>query len=119
MLERNPAYIDFSTGDKPSAAAERALFLRSRFRRGYFPCPFSMVVGSRISTYVLFKARPGADKVPIETLGVNAEFVDLYNAGINFVWATKYDSAIAASADAASFRRPTSPMATNVSAEPT
>jgi tetratricopeptide (TPR) repeat protein len=96
VLERNPAYICFSTGDKPSAAAERALFLRSRFRRGYFAYPFSMVVGSRTLTYELFKAKPGADSVPIETPEVNIEFVDLYNAGINFVWAAKYDSAIAA-----------------------
>lgn len=96
VLERNPAYIDFSTSDKPSAAAERALFLRSRFRRGYFPYPFSTVAGSRTLSYELFKAKPGADSVPIETPVVNVEFVDLYNAGINFVWAARYDSAITA-----------------------
>jgi tetratricopeptide (TPR) repeat protein len=96
VLERNPAYICFSTGDKPSAAAERALFLRARFRRGYFHYPFSMVIGSRALTYELFKAKPGTDTIPIETPGLNSEFVDLYNAGINFVWAAKYDSAIAA-----------------------
>jgi tetratricopeptide (TPR) repeat protein len=96
ILERNPAFICFPSGTKPSAAAERALFLRSRFRRGYFPYPFSTVVGSRTLDYVLFKAKPGADSVPIETPGVSTEFVDLYNAGINLSMAGKYDSAIAA-----------------------
>ena len=42
VLERLPQYIYFSTGGKPSAAAERALFLRTRFRRGYFACLVSM-----------------------------------------------------------------------------
>jgi tetratricopeptide (TPR) repeat protein len=55
-----------------------------------------MVVGPRTLTYELFKAKPGADSVPIETPVVNVEFVDLYNAGINFAWAAKYDSAISA-----------------------
>jgi tetratricopeptide (TPR) repeat protein len=99
VLERDPAFICFPNGTKPSAAAERALFLRARFRRGYYQYPISMVVGSMTLSYVLFKAKPGADSVPIETPGVNVEFVDLYNAGINFAWAAKYDSAIA------SFRR--------------
>ena len=96
VLERNPLYICFSTSDKPSAAAERALFLRARFRRGYFTYPFSLAAGSRTLTYELFRAKPGADSIPIESPGVDAEFVDRYNAGINFVWAAQYDSAIAA-----------------------
>jgi tetratricopeptide (TPR) repeat protein len=96
VLERNPLYICFSTGDKPSAAAERALFLRARFRRGYFIYPISLEAGSLTLTYELFRAKPGADSIPIESPGVDAEFVDRYNAGINFVWAAQYDSAIAA-----------------------
>jgi tetratricopeptide (TPR) repeat protein len=95
VLERNPIVICVPNGSKPSAAAERALFLRSRFRRGYFSYPFSMVVGCTVLTYELFKAKPGADSVPIETPGVNADFVDLYNVGINLQSAAKYDSAIA------------------------
>jgi tetratricopeptide (TPR) repeat protein len=96
VLERAPAYICFSTGDKPSAAAERALFLRARFRRGYYAYPFSTTSGSRILTYLLFKAKPGVDSVPVGDSDVNVEFVDRYNAGINFVWASEYDSAVGA-----------------------
>jgi tetratricopeptide (TPR) repeat protein len=96
VLERNPLYICFSTGDKPSAAAERALFLRARFRRGYYTCPLSLAAGSLTLTYELFRAKPRADSIPIESPGVDADFVDRYNAGINFVWAAQYDSAIAA-----------------------
>ena len=96
VLERNPAFICFPNGAKPSAAAERALFLRSRFRRGYFQYPVSMAVRAGVRPFELFKAKPGADSVPIETPGVDVEFVDLYNVGINFVSAAEYDSAIAA-----------------------
>jgi arabinofuranosyltransferase len=83
VLERNPRYIYFSTGIKPSAAAERALFLRTRFRLGYFPCPVSIAEGNQLFSEVIYKARPGADTLPIETPGVNPEFVELYNLGIN------------------------------------
>ncbi len=95
VLERNPVYIYFSTGGKPSAAAERALFLRTRFRQGYFPCPVSVVEGGQIYSDVLFKRRPGAESLPIETPGVNPEFVDLYNLGINLARPQKYDSSLA------------------------
>ena len=95
VLERNPAFICFSTGAKPSAAAERALFLRSRFRRGYFPYRISMIAGDGMSTYEIFKAKPGADSVPIETPAANTEFIESYSAGINLAWGSKYDSAIA------------------------
>jgi tetratricopeptide (TPR) repeat protein len=96
VLERNPLYICFSTGDKPSAAAERALFLRSRFRRGYFIYPISLAAGLRTLTVELFKAKPGADSISIESPEVDVEFVGRYNAGINFIWVAQYDSAIAA-----------------------
>jgi arabinofuranosyltransferase len=37
LLSRDPDFILFSTGVKPSAPAERALFLNSKFRRNYSP----------------------------------------------------------------------------------
>lgn len=83
VLERNPRYIYFSTGIKPSAAAERALFLRTRFRVGYFPCPISMIEGGQIFSEIIYKAKPGSDTLPIETPGVNPDFIDLYNLAIN------------------------------------
>ena len=55
-----------------------------------------MVTGSRVSTYEIFKAKPGADSIPIEDPGASVEFVDLYNAGVNLAWDEKYDSAISA-----------------------
>jgi len=36
VLSQNPDYILFSTGHKPSAPAERALVLHSKFRNGYY-----------------------------------------------------------------------------------
>jgi len=37
IMRRDPDLILFSTGLKPSAPAEKALFLSSKFRRGYYP----------------------------------------------------------------------------------
>jgi arabinofuranosyltransferase len=37
VMKRNPDLVLFSTGLKPSAPAEKALFLSSKFRRGYYP----------------------------------------------------------------------------------
>jgi tetratricopeptide (TPR) repeat protein len=95
VLERDPSYIYFSTGSKPSAAAERALFLRRRFRQGYYPCPVSVVERGQVYSDALYRRKPGADTLPIESPGVNQEFVYLYNLGINLARPQKYDSAIA------------------------
>jgi tetratricopeptide (TPR) repeat protein len=40
VLSRKPEWILFSTGVKPSAFAERALFTREEFRRWYYPYYF-------------------------------------------------------------------------------
>jgi tetratricopeptide (TPR) repeat protein len=42
VLSRQPSWIFFSTGTKPSAFAERALFTRAEFRRHYYPCFFHL-----------------------------------------------------------------------------
>lgn len=42
LLEQRPDYILFSTGQKPSAPAERALVLNSQFRRNYSTLGFLM-----------------------------------------------------------------------------
>jgi len=42
VLSRQPTWIFFSTGSKPSAFAERALFTRAEFRRHYYPCFFHL-----------------------------------------------------------------------------
>ncbi len=83
LLERLPRYIYFSTGMKPSAAAERALFLRTRFRVGYFPTFITVMEDNLRFNEVIYQVKPGADTLPIETPGVNPEFVDLYNQALN------------------------------------
>ena len=85
VLEKNPAYIYFSTGGKPSAAAERALFLRPRFRLGYYAYPVSTYhpENNGYSMDMLHKAKPGADTIPLEPVYDRPEFIDLYVDGIN------------------------------------
>jgi Flp pilus assembly protein TadD len=96
VLSLNPAYVYFSTGVKPSAAAERALFLRTRFRVGYYPCFITVSDGRGWFTEYIYRAKPGADTLPVETPDVNPEFVDLYNRGINLTRSRQtLDSAIA------------------------
>lgn len=83
VLQRNPAYIYFSTGAKPSAAAERALFLRTRFRVGYYPALITASDRSGAFTEIIYRRKLGADSLPLETPGYDASFVDLFNLGIN------------------------------------
>jgi len=85
VLERNPAYIYFSTGVKPSAEAERALFLRPRFRLGYFACPITMQQGNRLYSEIIYKAKPGADTLPTEPVARPSGFINDYLDGINFL----------------------------------
>jgi len=96
VLERNPKYIYFSTGVKPSASAERALFMRTRFRRGYYACPLSLPEpGDRIGSEVIYRAKPGADTLPIDPPYESSEFIELFVNGLNAIRKGK-DSAIAA-----------------------
>jgi len=54
LLSRRPDYIFFSTGSKPSAFAERALFTEEEFRRWYYPCYFHLS-GDMNSVNVAYK----------------------------------------------------------------
>ena len=83
LLEKKPVYVYFSTGIKPSAEAERALFLRPRFRRGYFACPVTIMYEGGYGSDVLYKRRPGADTIPLEPLPEHPEFINHYLDGIN------------------------------------
>ena len=82
VLGRTPAFICFSTGVRPSAEAERALFLRPRFRRGYFPALVTITgqEAGRIyhSFETLFQARPDTDTIPLEPVAEPTRFVDSY-----------------------------------------
>jgi len=76
LMKQNPDLILFSTGLKPSAPAEKALFLSSFFRNGYYPVFHSQTDG--IQTIYKRKADyEGAD----EYFG-NAEFINLYSEAL-------------------------------------
>jgi tetratricopeptide (TPR) repeat protein len=96
VLELEPKYIYFSTGIKPSAEAERALFLRPRFRRGYFACPITITIPSGPGTEVIYKARPGSDTIPLEPLPEHPRFINHYLEAINAIRTPGADSAIRA-----------------------
>ncbi|MFO7675636.1 MAG: tetratricopeptide repeat protein [bacterium] len=89
VLGRHPVYVYFSTGVKPSAEAERALFLRPRFRRGYFACPVTVTGRQNGQLYqfteTIYKARPGADTIPLEPVAEPSVFINHYLDGINLL----------------------------------
>ncbi len=86
VLGRNPRFVYFSTGAKPSAAAERALFLRPRFRRGYYACPISLPdKDDKIGAEVIYRQKPGADTIPLEPVEQSADFIDRFVAGLNLI----------------------------------
>jgi tetratricopeptide (TPR) repeat protein len=57
LLSREPEWIFFSTGVKPSAYAERALFAKAEFRRLYYPCFFHLN-GDMNSLNIAYKRSP-------------------------------------------------------------
>jgi len=81
VLERRPDLILFSTGVRPSAAAEKALFLYRDFYRSYFPYYFRSAP-NRISSQVGFRIRPDPPPFSAETLDVPTfAFLDAYGEG--------------------------------------
>jgi arabinofuranosyltransferase len=84
VLSRNPHWISFSTGIKPSAFAERALFTRAEFRRWYYPYYFELVPGGGYVD-VLYKRAEQPIPVTADTAGVDNEFINLYYDGVNRV----------------------------------
>jgi len=79
LLSRDPDVIMFSTGIKPSAPAERALFLSSQFRENYYPYYFPKTLGNVLAT-VYKKKGEYAKKNEIFP---DARFVNLFNEAIN------------------------------------
>jgi arabinofuranosyltransferase len=76
LLSRNPDVIMFSTGLKPSAPAERALFLSSKFRENYYPYYFPERV-----LLVVYKRK--GEYLKKNEIFPDARFVNLYNEAIN------------------------------------
>lgn len=89
VLEKKPVFIYFSTGVKPSAEAERALFLRPRFRRGYYACPVSIFDTEPASagqfTDIVYRAKPGNDTIPLEPAASPGSFANRYLDAINLL----------------------------------
>jgi arabinofuranosyltransferase len=89
VLGLKPRYLYFSTGIKPSAEAERALFLRPQFRRGYYACPVTVVdtASGRTAQFVetVYRRRPDADSIPLEPVAQPTTFINRYLDGINFL----------------------------------
>jgi len=89
VLSRDPDFILFSTGYKPSAPAERALFLHSKFRQNYFVLP---VMKDKI-TYVPAYKRKG-DYSGEDELFPDARFVDLFYEAVSLSMRGKHVAAI-------------------------
>jgi len=79
LLSRNPDVIMFSTGIKPSAPAERALFLSSKFRENYYPYYFLGILENVLG--VVYKKKGEYTKK--NEIFPDARFVNLYNEAIN------------------------------------
>lgn len=81
VLRRRPDAILFATGLRPSAAAEKALFLYDDFHRSYYAYPFRSVPALR-HPRVLFLRKPDASPAPIRIATfANVKFVDTYAQG--------------------------------------
>ncbi len=82
LLGRKPEWICFSTGIKPSAYAERALFTREEFRRWYYPYLFHPS-GDIADVNVMYRrsAEPCGDS-STSRAGDN-DFINNYYEGVN------------------------------------
>ncbi|UCB52749.1 MAG: tetratricopeptide repeat protein [Candidatus Zixiibacteriota bacterium] len=73
LLSRDPDFILFSTGVKPSAPAERALFLNSKFRKNYSPVYVPFGQGRFIPIFRRKGVFPEENQVFTDT-----RFIDLF-----------------------------------------
>jgi len=77
LLSQNPDVIMFSTGAKPSAPAERALYLNSKFRNNYYHYYFP------IDNFLLNIFRRKGEYPHENRLFADARFVNVYNEALN------------------------------------
>lgn len=77
LMKRNPDLILFSTGLKPSAPAEQALFLSSKFRKGYYP----VFHESSNGLWAAYKRK--SNYKGVDSYYPNAEFINLYTTALN------------------------------------
>jgi len=78
LLSRDPDFILFSTGVKPSAPAERALFLNSKFRKNYSPVYVPFGEGRFVPIF----RRKGVFSQPNEIFA-DTRFIDLFTQALH------------------------------------
>jgi len=88
LMEREPDLILFSTGIKPSAPAEKVLFLSSKFRNGYYPVYYRD--GSDLE--VIYRLKSGY--IGDDKYFTNPEFISLYSKAWDHVLRREYDLAL-------------------------
>jgi arabinofuranosyltransferase len=85
ILSRRPDYIYFSTGIKPSAYGERALFTEGEFLKYYFPYYFS--IKELQFTDIVYKRKSDSEAQVYKELPPNPEykksFINNYTGGMN------------------------------------
>lgn len=89
VLSRDPDFILFSTGHKPSAPAERALLLNSKFRQNYFVIP---ILEDEMRFVPVFKMKgvySGENEIFEDT-----RFVDLFYDGVSLAMRGRHRQAI-------------------------
>ena len=86
VLSRQPSWIFFSTGSKPSAFAERALFTRAEFRRHYYPCFFHLN-GDMNAINIAYKRSPDAlvDSTRYGPSYRSTSFINEFYIGMNML----------------------------------
>jgi len=94
IMKRKPDLILFSTGLKPSAPAEKALFLSSEFRRGYYP-----VFHVAEYMYTIYKRRK--DYHGPDNYYNDPKFINLYTDALNYNKDGKYDLAFESASQSA------------------
>ena len=89
LLSLDPDFILFSTGYKPSAPAERALLLNSKFRQNYYVIP---ILFGKAGFVPIFK-RKGTYLKENEVFK-DARFIDLFYEGVHLHFRGKHQEAI-------------------------
>ncbi len=89
LLEQQPDFILFSTGYKPSAPAERALFLHSEFRHNYTTTGFLLK-----GQYKVVWRRVGEVDMSRDVVHPDLEFVTRLNAAYNYLMVSDYRRAL-------------------------
>ena len=81
IITRRPDAILFSTGVRPSSAAEKALFFYANFQDTYYPYYFRSTP-ERTGIQTLFRVRADAPPVELSLLPVKSkDFIDEYSEG--------------------------------------